>query len=148
MGYRRQYGQENFIGDFDVEYKLTPSGRFRLKAYNKTNDMLYSTALYTQGLGVMYKETFDTWENLGKTYKELTRKKTPEEKAAAKEKKEKEKAQKAKIKAAKKALREDRRRRHKEYVANQKAEKARQKEEKKRLKEEQKIQKEAEKEKR
>lgn len=140
VGYRRQYGQENFIGDFDVEYKLTPSGRFRLKAYNKTNDMLYSTALYTQGLGVMYKETFDTWENLGKTYKELTRKKTPEEKAAAKEKKEKEKAQKAKIRAAKKALREDRRRRHKEYVANQKAEKARQKEEKQRLKEEQKLQ--------
>ncbi len=148
LGYRRQYGQENFIGDFDVEYKLTPSGRFRLKAYNKTNDMLYSTALYTQGLGIMYKESFDTWENLGKTYKELLRKKTPEEKAAAKEKKEKEKAQKAKIKAAKKALREDRRRRHKEYVANQKAEKARQKEEKQRLKDEQKLQKETEKEKR
>jgi len=135
VGYRRQYGQENFIGDFDAEYKLTKSGRFRLKAYNKTNDIIYSTALYTQGLGVMYKETFDTWENLGQTYKELTRKKTPEEKAAIKEQKEKEKAEKAKQKAAKKALKEDRKRRHNEYVAQQKA-----------LKQEQKAQKKAQKE--
>lgn len=121
VGYRNQYGSTNFVGDFDLEYKLTKSGRFRLKAYNKTNDMLYSTALYTQGLGIMYKETFDTWKNLGKTYKELTRKKTPEEKAAAKKAKEKEKIKKAERKAAKKALKEDRKRRHKEYVAQQKA---------------------------
>lgn len=127
LGYRTQYGSTNFVGDVDVEYKLTKSGRFRLKAYNKTNDMLYSTALYTQGLGVMYKETFDTWKNLGKTYKELTRKKTPEEKAAAKEAKEKAKIKKAKEKAAKKALKEDRKRRHKEYVAQQKALRAQQK---------------------
>ncbi len=120
VGYRNKYGSTNFVGDFDLEYKLTKSGRFRLKAYNKTNDMLYSTALYTQGLGVMYKETFDTWKNLGKTYKELTRKKTPEEKAAAKEAKEKAKIKKEKEKAAKKALKEDRKRRHKEYVKQQK----------------------------
>lgn len=125
IGYQRQKnGQENFIGDFDVEYKLTKSGRFRLKAYNKTNDVTYSTSLYTQGLGVMYKETFDTWKNLGETYKELTRKKTPEEKAEIAKQKEKEKAEKAKRKAAKKALKEDRKRRHKEYVAQQKALKA------------------------
>lgn len=125
IGYQRQKnGQENFIGDFDVEYKLTKSGRFRLKAYNQTNDVTYSTSLYTQGLGIMYKETFDTWENLGKTYKELTRKKTDEEKAKIAEQKEKEKAEKAKRKAAKKALKEDRKRRHKEYVAQQKALKA------------------------
>ncbi|MCQ2351408.1 MAG: translocation/assembly module TamB domain-containing protein [Paludibacteraceae bacterium] len=124
VGYQRQYGNENFIGDLDVEYKLTKSGRFRLKAYNKTNDRLYHDNLYTQGLGVMFKENFDTWKNLGATYKELTRKKTPEEKAKIKETKEKQKAEKAKQKAAKKALKEDRKRRHKEYVAQQKALKA------------------------
>lgn len=129
VGYRNQYGTEDFIGDFDLEYKLIESGRLRLKAYNKTNDRLYSTALYTQGLGVMYREDFDTWENLFKYYKEVFRKRTPEEKAAAKEKKAKEKLEREKEREAKRLLREDRQRRHKIYVEEQK----RLKEEQKRL---------------
>ena len=141
MGYRTQYGNEDFIGDFELEYKLIKSGRLRLKAYNKTNDRLYSTALYTQGLGIMYREDFDTWENLGKYYKEVFRKKTPEEKALEKKEKEEEKIRRAKERENKRILKEDRKRRHKEYVAKQKEEKARVKAEKKRLKEEKKKQK-------
>ena len=138
VGYRTQYGNEDFIGDFELEYKLIKSGRLRLKAYNKTNDRLYSTALYTQGLGIMYREDFDTWENLGKYYKEVFRKKTPEEKEQEKKEKEAEKIRKAQERENKRILKEDRERRHEEYVAKQKAEKQRQKEEKKRLKEEKK----------
>ena len=138
VGYRTQYGNEDFIGDFDLEYKLNKSGRLRLKAYNKTNDRLYSTALYTQGLGIMYREDFDTWKNLAKYYKELFRKKTLEEKELAKKEKEAEKARKAQERENKRILKEDRERRHEEYVAKQKAEKERQKEEKKRKKEEEK----------
>ena len=134
VGYRNQYGSEDFIGDFDLEYKLIESGRLRLKAYNKTNDRLYSTALYTQGLGIMYREDFDTWSNLYKHYKEVFRKRTPEEKEAAKAKKEQEKLEREKEREAKRLLREDRQRRHKIYVEEQK----RLKEEQKRLKEEQK----------
>lgn len=130
VGYRNQYGSEDFIGDFDLEYKLIESGRLRLKAYNKTNDRLYSTALYTQGLGIMYREDFDTWSNLFKYYKEVFRKRTPEEKAAAKAKKEAEKLEREKQREAKRLLREDRKRRHKIYVEEQK----RLKEEQKRLK--------------
>lgn len=141
VGYRTQYGNEDFIGDFELEYKLIKSGRLRLKAYNKTNDRLYSTALYTQGLGIMYREDFDTWENLGKYYKEVFRKKTPEEKALEKKEKEEEKIRRAKERENKRILKEDRKRRHKEYVAKQKEEKARVKAEKKRLKEEKKKQK-------
>ena len=141
VGYRTQYGNQDFIGDFDLEYKLIKSGRLRLKAYNKTNDRLYSTALYTQGLGIMYREDFDTWENLGKYYKEVFRKKTPEEKALEKKEKEEEKLRREKEKENKRILKEDRQRRHEEYVAKQKAEKERLKQEKKRLKEEQKKQK-------
>ena len=88
LGYRTQYGNQDFIGDFDLEYKLVKSGRLRLKAYNKTNDRLYSTALYTQGLGLMYREDFDTWRNLAEYYKEVFRKKTPEEKLKAEKEKE------------------------------------------------------------
>ena len=143
VGYRNQYGSEDFIGDFDLEYKLIESGRLRLKAYNKTNDRLYSTALYTQGLGIMYREDFDTWSNLYKHYKEVFRKRTPEEKEAAKAKKEQEKLEREKEREAKRLLREDRQRRHKIYVEEQK----RIKEEQKRLKEEEKARKKAEKEK-
>ena len=138
VGYRTQYGNQDFIGDFDLQYKLIKSGRLRLKAYNKTNDRLYSTALYTQGLGIMYREDFDTWENLGKYYKEMFRKKTPEEKEQAKKEKEEEKIRKAKERENKRILKEDRKRRHKEYVAKQKAEKERLKQEKKLKKEEEK----------
>ena len=112
-----------------MEYKLIESGRLRLKAYNKTNDRLYSTALYTQGLGIMYREDFDTWENLYKYYKEVFRKRTPEEKEAQKAKAEKEKLERQKEREAKRLLREDRKRRHKIYVEEQK----RIKEEQKRL---------------
>jgi hypothetical protein len=141
VGYRTQYGNEDFIGDFDLEYKLIKSGRLRLKAYNKTNDRLYSTSLYTQGLGIMYREDFDTWSNLGKYYKEVFRKKTPEEKEKEKKEEEEEKKLKAQERENRRILREDRQRRHKEYVAKEKAERERKKEEKKRLKEEQKKQK-------
>ena len=121
VGYRNQYGSEDFIGDFNIEYKLNRSGRLRLKAYNQTNDRLYYNSLYTQGLGIMYREDFDTWNNLFKYYKEVFRKKTDEEKAAAKAEKALEKQEAAKRKAARKALREDRKRRHELYVAERKA---------------------------
>lgn len=145
LGYRTQYGNQDFIGDFDLEYKLIKSGRLRLKAYNKTNDRLYSTALYTQGLGLMYREDFDTWRNLAEYYKEVFRKKTPEEKLKAEKEKEEENLRKEQERENKRILREDRKRRHKEYVAKQKAEKQRLKEEKQRKKEEQKRLKEEQK---
>ncbi|MGL5015377.1 MAG: translocation/assembly module TamB domain-containing protein [Bacteroidales bacterium] len=62
FGYRdNPKSQNNFIGDIDVEYKLTKSGHLRLKGYNKTNDRLsyLKSSLTTQGLGVIYKRDFD-----------------------------------------------------------------------------------------
>lgn len=51
----------NFIGDFDIEYLLTKSGNFRLKAYNHYNDQNYyiKSALTTQGVGIVIKHDFD-----------------------------------------------------------------------------------------
>lgn len=51
----------NFIGDFDIEYLLTKSGNFRLKAYNRYNDQNYyiRNSLTTQGVGIMFKHDFD-----------------------------------------------------------------------------------------
>jgi hypothetical protein len=56
-------------GDFDVEVKLTDNGRFRLKAYNRYNhDQLYKTSPYTQGVGFVYREDFNSFGELGKRY--------------------------------------------------------------------------------
>lgn len=62
FGYRNNtYQQKNdFVGEFDLEYKLTPSGEFRLKAYNHANDMYQylKRSLTTQGVGIMFKKDF------------------------------------------------------------------------------------------
>ena len=49
-----------FIGEFDLEYKLTPSGDIRLKAYNHARDTYYGLkqALTIQGVGIMYRKDF------------------------------------------------------------------------------------------
>lgn len=62
FGYRNNtYQQKNdFVGEFDLEYKLTPSGEIRLKAYNHANDMYkyLNRALTTQGVGIMFRKDF------------------------------------------------------------------------------------------
>lgn len=83
FGYRdKSLNTNQFIGDFDIEYLLTPSGVWRLKAYNRYNDQNYylRTAQTTQGVGIMYRRDFDRLFNF------LRRKpaKKPEENTNAK----------------------------------------------------------------
>lgn len=63
FGYKNSYltAQRNvFVGEFDLEYKLTKSGDIRLKAYNHANDMYQylKQSLTTQGVGIMFKKDF------------------------------------------------------------------------------------------
>jgi hypothetical protein len=60
----------NIVGDVNVDYKLTDDGKVRVKAFNRPNDItqIYSSSLYTQGLGVFYREEFDTIGELYKRY--------------------------------------------------------------------------------
>lgn len=54
-------GKNNtFIGEFDLEYKLTKSGEIRLKAYNHARDMYFGLkqAMTIQGVGIMYRKDF------------------------------------------------------------------------------------------
>lgn len=64
------------VGDVDVEYKIKASGKVRLKAFTRANDhLLYEYAPYTQGVGVFYREEFDTFGDLIRKYRDkLTRK--------------------------------------------------------------------------
>ncbi|HPT31844.1 MAG TPA: translocation/assembly module TamB domain-containing protein, partial [Prolixibacteraceae bacterium] len=53
------------VGDFEIEVKLTQNGKLQLKAYNRSNNnLIYETAPYTQGLGISYKEEYNTFGEL------------------------------------------------------------------------------------
>lgn len=64
----------NLVGDVKVEVKLTNDGRFKVKAFNKSNNvsLFENTAPYTQGVGVFFRKEFD---NFGELFKR--KKKTP-----------------------------------------------------------------------
>lgn len=55
----------SFIGDFDVQYLLTPSGSIAIKMYNQTNDRYFTrSSLNTQGLGFILKKDFSSFPDL------------------------------------------------------------------------------------
>lgn len=60
----------NLVGDMSVEYKVTTDGKLRLRAFTQSNDYtnLTTIAPYTQGIGVFYREDFDTFSELMKNY--------------------------------------------------------------------------------
>jgi hypothetical protein len=67
FGYKNNPNLKNvFVGEFDIEYLLTPSGEFRLKAYNHANDMYryLKQSLTTQGFGIMYRKDFSSLSEL------------------------------------------------------------------------------------
>lgn len=62
----------NIVGDVNVEYKITDDGKVRIKAFNKANDnnQIYINGPYTQGVGIFYREEFNTIAELYKRYLE------------------------------------------------------------------------------
>lgn len=64
------YGEDNtrtsdIIGDFDVDIKLNKSGNLRAKAYTQTNnDIIYNEVPTRQGVGVSFREEFDSLSEL------------------------------------------------------------------------------------
>ena len=68
----------NLIGDVTLEYKLTESGRYRVKAFNRSNDntqVLNSGGPFTQGVGVFYREEFESLSELYRRYLSKIKKK-------------------------------------------------------------------------
>jgi hypothetical protein len=73
-----------FIGDVLVEVKITEDGRFRAKAFNRTNsalDLSSGYAPYTQGVGVLFRKDFNTADEL---FKRKKKSKLPDNKVPAK----------------------------------------------------------------
>lgn len=68
FGYRENSltaNTNNWIGDFDIQYLLTPNGSISLKGYNMTNDRYFTKAtLTTQGIGIVFKKELNSWRDL------------------------------------------------------------------------------------
>lgn len=67
FGYRDNANTSNtsFIGDFDIQYLLVPSGNLAIKVYNETNDRYFTkSSLNTQGVGFIIKRDFTNWRDL------------------------------------------------------------------------------------
>lgn len=61
FGYRDNINTntQNFIGDFSLQYLLTPNGSFSLKMYNQANDRYFTrSSLNTQGIGIVIQKEF------------------------------------------------------------------------------------------
>ena len=83
-------GWNNAILDFELEYKLNQSGRLAAKVYNRTNSIQdFKDAPYTQGIGVMYQESFNSLKSLIAKYRKQKKKtKNKKETETTKETKE------------------------------------------------------------
>ncbi len=70
-------GASNIVGDVNVEYKITQDGRFKIRAFNRTNDidLINNEAPYTQGLGVFYKTEFNKFSDFFKFVRKKLKKK-------------------------------------------------------------------------
>lgn len=66
FGYsERQAATTNFVGDFDMQYLITPKGTVSIKAYSETNDRYFTkSTLTTQGVGLQLKKDFTRFINL------------------------------------------------------------------------------------
>ena len=72
--------QSSLVGDVEVEVNISEDGRFRAKAFNRSNQ--YDPSIdeqvdYTQGVGLFYREEFD---NIGELWRKIFRREEEEEK--------------------------------------------------------------------
>jgi len=64
----------NIIGDIRIEYKITREGKIRLVMYNESNDFRANTlqqSPYTQGVGLIYREDFDSFDEFFSGFRKL-----------------------------------------------------------------------------
>jgi hypothetical protein len=70
IGYGRyQTNTSKMVGDFDMDVRLNPSGTIRAKVYTRSNDdIIYETSPTTQGVGISFREEFDSIKDLWQKY--------------------------------------------------------------------------------
>ncbi len=78
FGYRDNINAANttFVGDFDIQYLLTPNGNLSVKAYNQSNDRYFTKSSYqTQGISFVIKKDFRKFKDLFKRKNKKKKKK-------------------------------------------------------------------------
>lgn len=77
VGVANTSSSSNIVGDVNIEYKITEDGRFRVRAFNKSNDFnsINANAPFTQGVGLSYQKDFD---RLGDLFRRRNKKKREE----------------------------------------------------------------------
>jgi len=74
LGYHNTvYQSDNFTGDFDLEYRLSPRGNVLLRFFNITNNQFYEKARMTQGAGIMYRREGKTFRQLFRSFRTVRR---------------------------------------------------------------------------
>lgn len=73
-----------FVGDIDLDYKLTKNGKIRVKVFRHYNEDMYDLSPSTNGVGFVFKEEFNTLGELWKRYWNSVFKKEEEEKETVK----------------------------------------------------------------
>ncbi len=64
-----QTRDNDIVGDVDVNIRLDKKGKVQLKAFTRSNEYLvYEDSRNTQGIGIFYKEEFNTFSGLIKKY--------------------------------------------------------------------------------
>jgi len=66
LGNTGQQQASSIAGDVSIEYKISKDGKFRVKAFNRSNtvDVVANNAPYTQGMAVFYRKDFDRLSEL------------------------------------------------------------------------------------
>lgn len=75
---QKSNNSSNLIGDVSLEYKLSESGKYRIKAFNRSNDNTESATSggpFTQGVGIFYREEYENLSELYKRYISKVKKK-------------------------------------------------------------------------
>ncbi len=85
----------NTLGDWTVDYLLTPDGKFKVKMFNRTNinqltNSIGTQATITTGLSLTHTQNFNSWRELLTSARERRRRELEEQQAKEKEEKEKE----------------------------------------------------------
>ncbi|GET31789.1 DUF490 domain-containing protein [Prolixibacter bellariivorans] len=76
------------VGEVEVYVNLDKSGKLQLKAYNRSNDdLIYDTSPYTQGIGISFREEFDSFDDLFQRYFKKSQEKKREQALKKKRKK-------------------------------------------------------------
>jgi hypothetical protein len=82
QGSETNQNPNSIIGDLKMEYKVTEDGKVRLIVYNQSNDFEVANtaqAAYTQGMGILYREEFNTMAEFYCAFHNLLRKKEDRE---------------------------------------------------------------------